>query len=124
LLASIGTGSLAHTLLVSVRRKHHELAVLKTIGFTRGQVAAAVASSATVLALVGVVIGAPLGAALGRAAWTAVAREVVGTEPSPHVPITAVLLIVAGAFVIANALAAWPAWAAARVRPAVALHVE
>jgi ABC-type antimicrobial peptide transport system permease subunit len=124
LLAVIGAGSLAHTLLTSVRRRQRELAVLKTVGFVRRQLTSAVASYASLLVLVGVSVGVPLGAALGRSAWAVVARQAVGTEPAPVVPVAPVLAVVACALVIGNVLAAWPAWMAARVRPAVALHVE
>jgi hypothetical protein len=123
-LAVIGVGSLGHTLLTSVRRRQHELAVLKTVGFLRRQVTAAVVAYATALAVVGVVIGVPLGAALGRSGWTLVARQAVGTEPHPVVPIVPVLAVITAALVIANLFAAWPGWTAARIRPATALHVE
>lgn len=124
LLAVIGVGSLAHSLLTSMRRRQRELAVLKAVGFLRRQLVSAVACYASALAVIGVVLGVPLGAALGRSAWALVAREAVGTEPAPAVPVAAVLAVVGAALVIANLLAAWPAWAAARVRPAVTLHVE
>jgi ABC-type lipoprotein release transport system permease subunit len=124
LLAVIGVGSLAHTLLTSVRRKHRELAVLKTLGFVRRQVAAAVAFYAIALVVVGTVVGVPLGVALGRSAWAIVARQAVGTEPAPIVPIAAVSFVVVGALLITNLLAAWPAWSAGRVRPAAAFRVE
>jgi hypothetical protein len=124
LLAVIGIGSLAHTLLTSVRRRQRELAVLKTLGFLQRQVTSSVASYASALALVGVVIGVPLGAALGRSGWAVVARQAVGAEPAPVVPVATVLVVIAGAVVIANLLAAWPGWSAARVRPAAALRVE
>jgi hypothetical protein len=124
LLAVIGVGSLAHTLLTSVRRQQHELAVLKTVGFLRRQVAAAVVSYASALALIGVLVGVPLGAAVGRSAWTLVARDALGAQPSPVVPLLPVLAVIAGSVVIANLLAVWPGWTAARIRASAALRVE
>ena len=59
--------SLAHALVLSVRRNRAQLAVLRTLGFDRRQVAETVASEASVLpTLLAIVIGVPLGIALGR----------------------------------------------------------
>ena len=58
--------ALALTLMASVRRRRRDLALLKTLGFTQRQLAAAVAWQASVSALIGVAIGAPVGIILGR----------------------------------------------------------
>src|SRR5207244_3555760 len=73
------------TLFASVRRRRQDLAVLKTIGFTRRQLAATVAWQATVAAIVGSAVGIPLGIALGRWLWTAFARQIYAV-PQPAVP--------------------------------------
>lgn len=52
--------ALALTLIASVRRRRHDLALLKTFGFTRRQLAAVVAWQATISVLIGVAIGVPL----------------------------------------------------------------
>ena len=57
--------ALALTLIASVRQRRRDLALLKTIGFVRRQLAAAVAWQATVAALVGIVVGIPLGVIVG-----------------------------------------------------------
>ena len=51
--------ALALTLIASVRQRRRDLALLKTIGFVRRQLAAAVAWQATVAAVVGIVVGNP-----------------------------------------------------------------
>ena len=69
LLALMGAAALAHALLLAVRDERRELAVLKTLGFTRGQVSATVAAHATTLVLLALAIGVPLGLAAGRWSW-------------------------------------------------------
>src|SRR5262249_38072587 len=62
-------GTIAHTLLPSVRQRRRELAVLKTLGFVSRQVRATVAWQATAIAGVGLIVGLPLGLIAGRWAW-------------------------------------------------------
>ena len=68
LLALLAAAALAHLLVTSVRRRRRDLAILKSLGFVRGQVSAAVAWQATTVALLALAVGLPLGVALGR--WT------------------------------------------------------
>src|SRR5262249_51767107 len=65
-LAAGAVAALGLTLFASVRRRRRELALLKTIGFTRRQLAAAVAWQSTIAVALGAVVGVPLGIALGR----------------------------------------------------------
>ena len=58
---------LSLTLIASVRRRRRELALLKTLGFTRRQLAAVVAWQSTISVLIGVVLGVPIGIISGRA---------------------------------------------------------
>src|SRR4029077_17355812 len=53
LLTLLAIGTVAHTLVTSVRRRRHDLAILKVVGFVRGQVRAAVAWQATAAPLAG-----------------------------------------------------------------------
>src|SRR5205823_9586917 len=69
-LALLAAVTLAHTLVSSVRRRRRDLAVLKTLGFVRGQVSLAVVWQATTLSAIALLIGVPLGTAGGRWAWT------------------------------------------------------
>jgi hypothetical protein len=66
ILAAGAAAALALTLVAGVRNRRRELAVLKTLGYTRRQLASAVAWQASATALIGVVIGVPLGIAVGR----------------------------------------------------------
>jgi ABC-type antimicrobial peptide transport system permease subunit len=119
----LACATVTHALVTTVRRRRHDLAVLRSIGFTRRQTRVAIAWQATLLALVGVVIGVPLGIAAGRFAW----RWLADDFPLAYVPplaLLAVAIVVAVALAAANALAAGPAHVAARIRPADALRTE
>ena len=79
LAVGLGVGALvalALTLAASVRRRRRDLALLKALGFTNRQLAAAVATQATVAATVGIVVGIPLGIVIGRQVWTLFAKNI------------------------------------------------
>jgi FtsX-like permease family len=122
LLAGLALIAVGHTLVTSVRRRRRELAVLKTLGFDRGQVRMTIAWQATTLAVVGLVVGIPLGVLVGSAVWRLVAHG-LGVAPIAVLPVAAVLLVPA-VIVPVNLVAYLPARAAARTRPAVALQAE
>jgi hypothetical protein len=85
LVALLALGTVTHALVTSVRRRRRDLATLKTLGFTRGQVSATVAWQATAFALLAAAVGVPLGIAGGRWAWLLVADQ-LGVVPDPVVP--------------------------------------
>ncbi len=122
-LAASATAALGLTLLASVRRRRRDLALLKSLGFTRSQLAATVAWQSTVAVVLGVVAGVPLGIAVGRYLWDLFARE-INAVPAPTVPVMSVVLIAVGALVLANLVAAVPARVAARAPTALLLRAE
>ena len=67
-LAAGAAVALCITLITSVRRRRRDLAILKTLGFTRGQLVLAIAVQASVAAVIGCAIGIPVGVALGSGA--------------------------------------------------------
>ena len=123
LLALLAASALAHLLVTTVRRRRRDLAILKSLGFVRGQVSAAVAWQATTVALLALTVGLPLGVALGRWTWSLLIDR-IGLGAEPVTPGTALLAGVAGTVLVANLVAAWPGRVAARTRPAVALRSE
>jgi hypothetical protein len=123
LVALLALGTVAHALVTSVRRRRRDLAILKTLGFIRGQVSQTVAWQATTFALVAALFGLPVGIAGGRWAWRLVADQ-LGVAAGPVVPPAPVLAIAAGALLAANLAAAGPGWTAARIRPAIVLRSE
>lgn len=123
LLGGLGLLAIGHALATAVRRRRHELALLKTLGFTRSQVRATVAWQATTLASVGLVIGIPTGLIIGRFVWRLVA-DGLGISTTAAIPAPALLITIPAVLVLVNLIALFPARAAARTRPAVALRSE
>jgi hypothetical protein len=122
-LAILALGAVGHALATAVRRRRHDVAVLRALGMTRTQSRWMVATQATVLAAAGLLIGVPLGVALGRTVW----RYVADTTPLFYIPpvaALAVLLAVPVALIAANVLAAWPGHRAASLRVGHVLRTE
>ncbi|MCU1463356.1 MAG: hypothetical protein JWO37_3431 [Acidimicrobiales bacterium] len=113
--------ALGLTLTASVRRRRHDLALLKTLGFTKRQLAATVAWQASIAAVIGIVVGVPLGIAIGRQLWILFAHN-IDAVPQPTVPVTQVVLVALGAIVLANLVAALPGRNAARTPAAQVLR--
>jgi hypothetical protein len=121
-LMLLACGTIAHTLVTSVRQRRRELAILKTLGFVTRQVRASVAWQATAIAGAGLVVGLPLGLIAGRYAWLLFAGQ-AAIIPVPVIsPWT--LLAFPLVLALANLIAAIPARTAARTQPAVALRTE
>ena len=114
---------LGMTLLASVRRRRRDLALLKTLGFTKRQLAAVVASQATVTIALGALAGVPLGILAGRYLWDLFANE-IHAVPAPTVSALAVVLITLGAFVLGNLVALIPGRIAARTPVALLLRAD
>ena len=115
--------TLAHLLLTAVRRRRRDLAVLRVLGLTGGQVRATVSWMAVTVALAALVAGIPVGIACGRLAWEFFADE-LGVQPVTVVPAVPVGILIAGGLALAVALAALPGARASRARPAAVLRAE
>jgi hypothetical protein len=123
LVVLLALGTMMHALVTSVRRRRRDLAVLKTLGFVRGQVAATIAWQATTSAVVALGVGLPLGVVVGRWAWQLTASQ-LGVDSGPIVSPLAIAAAAAGTVLVANLVAATPGWAAGRLRPATTLRSE
>ena len=122
-LAAGAVIALGLTLAASVRRRRRDLALLKALGFTPRQLAAAIAWQATVAAVIGIVVGIPLGIVVGRELWTLFAHN-INAVPDPTVPVLSVFLVGVGALVFANLVAALPGRSAARTPTGLVLRAE
>jgi hypothetical protein len=114
--------ALALSLVASVRRRRSDLAILKTLGFTRAQTTATVAAQALMTAVLADAVGIPIGIAAGRQLWIAFARN-LDAVPVPTVPASVALVgivTVVGALVVA----AVPGRLAAHTPAASVLRVE
>ncbi len=115
--------ALGLTLVSSVRRRRTDLALLKALGFTKRQLAGAIAWQASVAVGIGCVIGIPLGIALGRFLWDLFVGQ-ISAVPDPTVPAASIVLIGVAALVLANVVAAVPGRLAARTPTAQLLRSE
>jgi predicted lysophospholipase L1 biosynthesis ABC-type transport system permease subunit len=122
-LALLAVGTVGHALASAVRRRSHDLAVLRALGTTRGQCRLIVVTQASVLALVGLVFGVPIGLIVGRAVWRSVA-EYTPVQYVPPVAVWVMLAVGPAAVLVANLLAAWPGQRAAKLRVAQILRTE
>lgn len=122
-LAAGAAVALGLTLVASVRRRRHELAILRAIGFTPRQLQWSVVWQAGIVALTGIVFGVPLALALGRWLWTLFAEE-IGAVPAPVVPALSVVAACLIAVALSMCLSALPGRLAARTPAAAALAPE
>jgi ABC-type lipoprotein release transport system permease subunit len=108
---------------MTLRRRRHDLAVLRAMGLRPRQSAACVFWQAMTVAVIGLAVGIPIGIIIGRVSW----RWVANSTPLLYVPplaALAILIAIPAAIALANVLAAYPARRAAGVRPAEVLRTE
>jgi ABC-type lipoprotein release transport system permease subunit len=122
-IAAVALLAVGYALVTAVRRRGHDLAILKTLGFQRRQVRATVAWHASTVAILGLGVGMPLGIVVGKVIWGLIADD-LGVSPSAAVPLLALAAVVLAVLLVANVAAAVPARAAARIRPSVVLRSE
>jgi hypothetical protein len=125
LAAALGAGAtlaLALVLADTVRKRRGDLAMLKTLGFTRSEIRLTLICQATAVVIGGIVIGVPVGIALGRLLWDLFARN-IDVVPAPAIP-SSIAVVALGAIVVAVLVALLPGLAAASTPPAVVLREE
>jgi FtsX-like permease family len=122
ILATLALALVSYLLASTVRRRRRELAIVKTLGFTRSQVRWTVASQASTLLVIAVTAGIPLGIVAGRWAWDLLAIQ-QGVIPEPVTPAT-ILLVVPVMISLGITIALFPAVVAARTQPSRVLRAE
>ena len=112
-VAALGVLAVGHALIASVQRSRRELATLRALGMTRGQVGRIIVVQALTVAIVGLAVGVPLGVAAGRQAFGIVDRGIGALGP-PVASVAGVCSAILGALVVALLLAGL---ASLRIRP-------
>ncbi|WP_300656721.1 lipoprotein-releasing ABC transporter permease subunit [Pseudomonas sp.] len=137
LIVAVAAFNIISTLVMVVTDKKGDIAILRTLGATPGQIMAIFMVQGTVIGVVGTVIGALLGifAALNVSAAIAALERALGIRflnadvyfidylPS-QLMLADVLLVCAAALVLSFLATLYPAWRAARTQPAEALRYE
>lgn len=119
----LALASLVHALVLSVGRNRRVLGVLKGMGFTRRQVASAIAWHASSYAVAATAVALPLGVMAGRWGWRAVAGS-LGVPDLPVLPLYVLAVVAVALLALANLAAVYPGWRAARLSTAAALRSE
>lgn len=122
-LGLLAVGAVGHALATAVRRRSHDVAVLRAVGMTQWQSRWVVVTQASLLALVGLVVGIPVGLALGRTVWRVVTDQLPVQYVSPLAG-WATLAAAPVALLLANLLATIPGRRAARMHVAQILRTE
>jgi putative ABC transport system permease protein len=124
-LLVIGLINILNTALLGVQERMRELAILKAVGLTPGQVSAGVVIGMSVLALLAVLISIPLGIGIVYALWSyAYAQLGGGTGIVLAINWLWMALLLPGAILAALLGSALPAWQAGRVPVVEALRYE
>lgn len=116
-LVLLGLAGLGHALVTAARRRRHDLAVLRALGFRPRQSGACIAWQAMTVAAVGLLAGIPFGIVVGRRMWQLVA-DATPLLYVPPVAAAAAAVAVPVSFLAASLLAALPARRVAHYRPA------
>jgi putative ABC transport system permease protein len=123
LFGVVALATLVHVLVTSVRRRRRDLAILRTIGFRRRQIAATIAWQATTIAVISLLIGVPVGFLVGRFTWALFADH-LGVVSVPVAAWSSIAVVVPTVLILANVVAIGPALFARRTQPAQELRTE
>ncbi|MDT3721793.1 lipoprotein-releasing ABC transporter permease subunit [Pseudomonas oryzihabitans] len=137
LIVAVAAFNIIATLIMVVADKKADIAILRTLGATPGQIMAVFMVQGTVIGLVGTLIGGILGviAALNVSNWIAALERLVGHKlfggdmyfisnlPS-RLELEDVVLIAVAALSMSFLATLYPAWRASRTSPAEALRYD
>ena len=107
---------LALSIGVSVRDRRRELAILRSLGFSRRDLRATVGWQAMATIAVGLAVGIPMGIIAGRLAWRAFADQ-LGVVAHADIPVGWLAVVGLAAILLGLIAAAPPARAAANIAP-------
>lgn len=117
--------NLLASLLLSIRERRRDFAILKTVGFTPGQIAQSVFAGSATLALIALISGLPLGLIATRLMFDALSSAAgIGTGVGEMPGVLWLAPLVPGAIAIAALATVLPARRAAGVQVAEALRYE
>jgi hypothetical protein len=106
--AFLGAAALIHAVFMTAFERRRDIAILRSLGFTRRQGVGVLVSAATSLAFVALMIGIPLGVLTGRIGWNTVASGNF-VVPLPATPLIGISVAALGLVVFAILVALIPA---------------
>ena len=121
--AVLGIGLLAHALVVTVRRRGRDLALVRALGARPRETVASVLAMMAIIIVIGVAAGIPLGILAGNLAWRAVADSLYVADDLA-VPILVVLACLPIALLVGLLTAVLPGRRASRLEVAAQLREE
>ena len=113
--------SLTLALGASARQRRRELAILRTLGFSSGQLVGSLSWQASGLVAVGLVVGIPVGVVAGRDLWGIFAGQ-LSVVSRPDVPVPLIAALIVSALLVANTAAILYGWGARRLKPGEVLR--
>lgn len=122
-LALLAAIAAVHALVTATRRRRHDLAVLRVLGFVGGQVHSTLRWQALTVAAAGLLGGVPAGIIAGRRLWSALAGA-IGVVDDWSFPWLTLIVAVPATLGFAVLLAVLPGRVAARVPPGRVLRAE
>ena len=123
LLVLVVGATVANAMVVAVRRRRRDIAVLQSLGSTRRNVTATGAWQGLTIGTAGLLFGVPLGIVAGRWFWTLLANG-FGTLAEPVVPLIGVALLAAAVLALAAIAGVVPIRRGLRHHPAEVLRSE
>jgi ABC-type antimicrobial peptide transport system permease subunit len=123
MLFALAVGVTLHALVTGIRRRRHELAILRSLGFTSGNTRSSLFWQMAAMSAVAAGVGLPLGIVLGRLGWRAITHA-DGLVGEPVVPVWPAALAVVLAIVVPLLLAVVPTVREARRHVGAVLRVE
>jgi hypothetical protein len=123
LLVLLIAATVVHALVLAIRRRRHDVAVLQCVGMRPGQILRSSLWQATTIAVLAVAVGVPVGIIVGRWSWVVLAG-VLGVFQEPTVPVAIILGVAAVVLVAVNGAGLIPGWRSSRRLPGLALRSE
>ncbi len=112
--------SVANTLGMSLVNRKHDIAVLRTIGLTRLNIAAVILSEGIIVSVLGTIVGLLAGVLLARII-TVGASSITGFILKPYIPMRLIIIAILSSPVLGIIASMFPARKAAMQSPVVAL---
>jgi hypothetical protein len=115
--------TVANAMLIAVRRRRRDLAILQSLGSTNGNVTAVGVWQGLTIGVTALLLGVPLGVVVGRWFWSRLANG-FGTLAEPVVPLRGLVALVVVVLVLAALSGLVPIRAGLRHQPAKVLRDE